>query len=153
MSSPFKLEEGVPQGSVLSVTCFAVAINSVISEIFSPVRASLFVDDLAIYCTAYGAESDCRYIQKSINSISKWAKHNGFKFSTSKTVAIRFTRCKRQEAVPHLKLDGSILPYADEVKFLGMIFDSKLTWAKHIDDLKLKVKKSLNLLKVISGFD
>ena len=89
--SPFKLEEGVSQGSVLSVTCFAVAINSVISEISSPVRASLFVDDLAIYCTVYDAESACRYIQKSINSISKWAKHNGFKFSTSKTVAIRFT--------------------------------------------------------------
>ena len=152
-SSPFKLEEGVPQGSVLSVTCFAVAINSVISEISSPVRASLFVDDLAIYCTVYDAESACRYINKYINSISEWAKLNGFKFSTSKTVAIRFTRCKYQEAVPHLKLEEDILPYADEVKFLGMIFDSKLTWAKHIDDLELKVKKSLNLLKVISGFD
>ena len=56
LSSPFKLEEGVPQGSVLSVTCFAVAINSVISKISSSVRASLFVDDLAIYCTAYDAE-------------------------------------------------------------------------------------------------
>ena len=62
LSSPFKWEEGVPQGSVLSVICFAVAINSVISEIYSPVRASLFVDDLAIYCTAYDAESACRYI-------------------------------------------------------------------------------------------
>ena len=27
LSSPFKLEEGVPQGSVFSVTRFAVAIN------------------------------------------------------------------------------------------------------------------------------
>ena len=27
LSSPFKLEEGVPQGSLLSVTCFAVAID------------------------------------------------------------------------------------------------------------------------------
>ena len=55
--------------------------------------------------------------------------------------------------MPHLKLDGAILPYADKVKFLGMIFDSKLTWAKRIDDLKLKVKKSINLLRVISGSD
>ena len=62
LSSPFKLEESVPQGSVLGVTCFAVAINSVISEISSLVRASLSVDDLAIYCTAYDAESACRYI-------------------------------------------------------------------------------------------
>ena len=69
--SSFKLEEGVPQGSVLSVTCFAVAINGVISEISSRVRASLFVDDLAIYFTAYDAESACRYIQNSINSLSK----------------------------------------------------------------------------------
>ena len=84
LSSPFKLEEGVPQGSVLSVTCFTVAINSVIGEISSPVRASLFVDDLAVYCTADEAESACRYIQKSINSISEWAKHNGFKFSPVK---------------------------------------------------------------------
>ena len=138
---------------MLSVTCFAVAISSVISEISSLVCASLFVDDLAIYCTAYDAESVCRYIQKSINSIRKWAKHTMFKFSTSKTVAIRFSRHRRQDDVPHLKLDGAILPYADEVKFLGIIFDSILTWAKHIDDLKLKVKKSLNLLNVIFGFD
>ena len=47
---------------MLSVTCFADAINSVISEISSPVHAFLFVDDLAIYCTAYDAESACRYI-------------------------------------------------------------------------------------------
>ena len=153
LSSPFKLEEGVPQGSVLSVTCFAVAINSVISEISSLVRGSLFVDDLGIYCTAYDAESACRHRQKSINSIRKSAKHNSFKFSTSKTVAIRFSRRRRQDDVPHLKLDGAILPYADEVKFMGMIFNSNLTWAKHIDDLKLKVKKSLNLLNVIFGFD
>ena len=47
--------------------------------------------------------------------------------------------------MPNLKL-GAILPYADEVIFLGIIFDSKLTWTKHNDDLKLRVKKSHNIL-------
>ncbi|XP_064110275.1 uncharacterized protein LOC135218062 [Macrobrachium nipponense] len=132
---------------------FSVAIDSVINEISNPVRASLFVDDLAIYCTAYVAESACKYLQKSNDSISRWAKQNGFRFSTRKTVAVRFTRSRRQEVVPNLKLDGSVLPYADDVKFLGMIFYSKLTWSKHIENLKCKVKKSLNLLKLVCGFN
>ena len=34
-----------------------------------------------------------------------------------------------------------------------MTFDSKLTWSSHIDALKIKVKKSLNILKVVSGFN
>ena len=152
LSSPFRLAGDIPQGGVLSVTCFAVTINCIINEVSSPVCASLFVDDLAIHCTAYDAESACGYLQKSINSVCKWAKHNGFRFSTSRTVAVRFTRCKRQD-VPNLELDGAILPYADEVEFLGMIFDSRLNWAKHTGNLKLKVKGSLSLSKVISEFD
>ena len=87
LSSAFIQEEGVPQGSVLSVTLFAVAINGILDGVPMPVRASLFVDDLAIYCTAYDALSACRYLQKGINAISKWAKLNGLKFSAVNTVA------------------------------------------------------------------
>ena len=52
-----------------------------------------------------------------------------------------------------MKLKDSLIPYEREVKFLGMIFDSKLTWGSHIDSLKIHVKNSLNILKVVSGFD
>ena len=153
VSSSYCQEEGVPQGSILSVTCFAVAINGILDAVCPPVRGSLFVDDLAIYVTAYDALSACRYLQKAIDSISKWTAKRGFKFSTSKTVAVRFTRSRREEVVPNLLLNDDILPYADEVKFLGLTFDKKLTWSSHIDNLKQKVKKSLDILKVVSGFD
>ena len=33
-----------------------------------------------------------------------------------------------------------------------MILDTKLTWSSHIDALKLKVKTSMNILKVVSDF-
>ena len=56
------------------------------------------------------------------------------------------------EEIPTLTLKGDILPYEKEVKFLGMILDAKLTWYGHIDALKRKVKTSLNILKVVSGF-
>ena len=152
LSNSFLQEEGVPQGSVLSVTCFAIAINDIFNAISPPVKGSLFVDDLALYCTGYDAKSVCSYIQKSIDSVFKWANDNGFRFSASKTIAIRFTRRRNLEEIPVLTLNGNILPYEKEVKFLGMIFDEKLTWNKHIDNLKIKVKESLNILKVVSGF-
>ena len=123
ISSSYELE-GVPQGSVLSVTCFAVAINSIVESVSAPVRAALFVDDLSIYVTTYDAVSACNFLQKSIDSISKWADKNGFRFSASKTVAVRFTRCSRREIIPNLKLKDTLIPYEKEVKFLGMIFDA-----------------------------
>ena len=152
-SNPFLQEEGVPQGSVLSVTCFAIAINDILDVISPPVKGSLFVDDFALYCTGYDAKSVCHYMQKSIDKVSKWADDNGFRFSASKTVAIRFTRRRNLEEIPFLTLNGSILPYEKEVKFLGMIFDEKLNWNKHIDNLKIKVKESMNILKVVSGYN
>ena len=88
LSSPFIQEEGVPQGSILSVTCFAIAINDVLNVVSPPVRGSLFVDDFALYCTGYDAKSIHHHMQKSIDAVSKWADENGFKFSASKTVAI-----------------------------------------------------------------
>ena len=153
ISNHFKQEEGVPQGSILSVALFSVAINKIVNNIHSPVNCSLFVDDLAIYCSSYDAVTACRYLQKAIDDINKWAEENGFKFSPQKTIAVRFTRSRRFEVIPTLKLKGNILPYEDKVKFLGVIFDKGLTWGPRIKMLKENVKKSLNILKVVSSFD
>ncbi|XP_064090796.1 uncharacterized protein LOC135204571 [Macrobrachium nipponense] len=147
------MEEGVPQGSVLSVTCFAIAIDNIMKSVSAPVRASLFVDDFAIYVTTYDAVSACNYLKKVINVISKWVDEHGSRFSSSKSMAVLFTRCTRNETIPNLKLKDCLIPYQNEVKFLGLIFDSKLTWRSHIDSLNTKVKKSINILKMVSGFN
>jgi len=153
ISRKYKQEEGVPQGSVLSVTCFSVAINKIVQAVAPPVRCSLFVDDFALYCRGYSAVEVCRHIQRAINAVSKWADSRGFKFSLNKTKAVRFAGHRRIETIPTLTLKGSILPYEDQVKFLGMIFDKRLSWGPHIDSLKKKVRKSLDILKVVSSYD
>ena len=152
-SSLYLQEEGVPQGSVLSVTLFAVAINSLMDHIPTGVQGSLFVDDFAIYCTGSTALEACRKLQIAINSATKWADDRGFKFSPQKTKAIRFTRTRKNEEIPTLFLNGDILPLEEEVKFLGVIFDQKLFFGPHIKDLVNRVKQSLNILKVVSHYD
>ena len=45
---------------------------------------------------------------------------------------------------------GSLIPVVDDFKFLGLIFDRKLSFIPHIKYLKAKCLKALNLLKVLS---
>ena len=70
LSKAYLQEEGIPQDSVLSVTLFAIAINSLMEYIPPTVQGSLFVDDHAIYCSASTALEAGRKIQATINSQS-----------------------------------------------------------------------------------
>ena len=38
----------------------------------------------------------------------------------------------------------------EETQFFGLIFDSKLTWEPYIQNLKIKCKKAVDILKVLS---
>ena len=48
-SRTFSLLERVPQGSVLSILCFVLAFNDVVSSLPDGIRYSLYVDDFVIY--------------------------------------------------------------------------------------------------------
>jgi len=47
-----------------------------------------------------------------------------------------------------LVMHGTPIPVIEETKFLGIIFDRKLTFIPHIRQLKDKCVKALNLLRV-----
>ena len=152
-SSAYLQEEGLPQGSVLSVTLFCVAINSLMEHVPVGVQGSIFADDFVVYCSGWSAVEVGQKIQGAIKCATDWAKSRGFKFSTHKTKAIRFTRTRRREEIPTLIMEDSILPYEDKVKYLGMTLDKKLTFGPHITELSNEVKHRLSILKVVSHFN
>ena len=143
-------EEGVPQGSVLSVTLFALAINGISSIIPQDILSTLFVDDLSISFAGTRMAMVERKLQLTIDKIIHWADTNGFKFSTSKTVVVHFCRIRGVHPDPDMYIKGQRIPCVEEVKFLGLIFDCRLTWVPHLKTLKAKCLESLNILKVLS---
>ena len=58
---------------------------------------------------------------------------------------------KKPHFLPKLTYDGQILPNEKEVRFLGMLFDHRLTWAAHIKEFTQRCQKDLNLMKLVSG--
>ena len=93
-----------------------------------------------------------RQIQQCLNKLQVWTNQNGFKFSPTKTQCVHFCRLKNHDD-PVLKLGDIDIPVVTEAKFLGVIFDKKLTFVPHIKQLKIKCQKALNLLKHLSHTD
>jgi hypothetical protein len=94
-----------------------------------------------------------RKLQLTLNKLEKWCAENGFKFSPTKTVCVHFTRSRKLHPEPSLTLNGNLIPVVKEAKFLGVVFDRKLSFLPHIKYVKDRCLKALNLLKVVSKTD
>ena len=54
---------------------------------------------------------------------------------------------------PTLIIYNSQIPVVSQTKFFGVIFDSKLNFKAHIDYIRQKCEKAMNLLKVFAKMD
>ena len=70
--------------------------------------------------------------------------------STDKTVAVQFCRQRGFIAEPRLELKQTNIPFVAQRKFLGRIYDRKLYGKKHIEDLRRKCTKAMNISKVVA---
>ena len=68
-----------------------------------------------------------RKLQHNINALEKWTRKNGLTISKNKTVAMHFCPDKKNMD-PVLKLYNNPIPFVKVAKFLGLIWDIKLTF-------------------------
>ena len=104
-------------------------------------------DDLTVYITTSNPNTAKLKLQESIDKIFNWATNNGLTFSSEKTKCIIFSK-KRQPQLIDLKLGSTKIKTTTSLKILGMIFDHRMTWKEHIEQLKSKCLTSLNVLKM-----
>ncbi|GFR32545.1 putative RNA-directed DNA polymerase from transposon X-element [Trichonephila clavata] len=150
-SNIFIQEQGVLQGSVLSVLLFIIKINSLTHHINQGIQCSLYVEDEQISYSSKFLNVSERQIQTTINNFTKWAEQNGFVFSTEKTVSVVFSRKRGVFPNPELFIGRSLIKVVKEFKFLGLIFDQSLRFHRHLKDLKIRSTKALNILKVLAN--
>ena len=150
LSDEYSQEEGVPQGAILSTTLFNVKLNGIVKAILPGVDCSLYVDDFVIIFRSSSIPTIERTLQLCINSIVEWTIKNGFTISPNKTVAMHFCLKKKCIYDPVLTLGESTIEFVKENKFLGLIWDTKLSFKPHVEYLRKKCFKSLNIIKVLS---
>ena len=113
-------------------------------------NCALFADDQAIWSSGRNFPNIVKSLQANLDDIAKWCDEWGMRVSTTKTVVVPFTK-KRNLPDITLKLKGSELPVESKVKYLGVTFDTKLSYKHQIDIVHSKCKRMINLMRLVAG--
>ncbi|XP_076626843.1 uncharacterized protein LOC143344561 [Colletes latitarsis] len=152
LSNPTAIQNGVPQGSVISVTLFLVGINNIMENIPPPIQGHLFADDLTLTCSGRNIKTVIKLLQTTINKLQTWSEQSGLRLSPQKTQYIIFSRQRKQnQNLPKLYIENIEVKKVDNIKLLGLTFDSKLTWVPYMKHLKNTYTKKMNVIKTLAN--
>lgn len=97
VSDEFIIENGIPQGSVISPILFNIMINDIYEKLGDSNEGLLYADDAVIWRRGCNISYVNDKIQKDIHVFEQWGIDWGFKFSITKSQVVYFTRKKVPE--------------------------------------------------------
>ena len=85
---------------------------------------------------------------RDLRRVSEWCDLWGMKFNASKTKTMIVSRSRTMHLQsPPLTIDGTVLKESDDLVFLGMTFDSKMTFEKHLRLVFREASQRLGILR------
>jgi hypothetical protein len=129
----FEVSAGVPQGSILGPFLFLVFINDI--PTLTHTVLAIFADDVAVWSSYDDADMADFNLQAALDEIHTWSTRWHVSFSASKTVAMRFSRRHRLPAPPGLRLGESPLNWVTVARYLGVLFNPRLTWTPQCNQI------------------
>ncbi len=150
LSKEYTSDNGTPQGSSLSPILFLIMLNDFpkLSQFTTDI---FFADDCTIIRSGKNTKQIIYHLQKDLETIQSWCLEWGFTINIEKTTGILFTKHIVNLDTINLIISGKKIIFKTTCKLLGVIFDNHLTWKPHIDYIVDKTKKSLNVIRSISG--
>ena len=154
-SDPFRLDEGLPQGSSISPLLFLIFINDIDVDLDADTTASLFADDTATWMKDGRIKGSNRVLmQQEINKIMDWATTWKMKVNEDKTRAMVFsTSTNDLKWDPKFEAGSQVVKTVKENKFLGITVDNSLRFPTHISNVSTKCKKRINIIRCLSNKD
>jgi hypothetical protein len=120
----------VPPGSVLFPVLYSLYINDVPAA--PGIQLALFADDTSIYASEKHERRVLNKLQRCLTAVGSWCENWNIKINERNTQAIYFSR-RRRTPENQLQLNGRNIPFVNSAKYLGVIFDRRMTWRLHIE--------------------
>lgn len=142
-SNYFNILAGVPQGSDIAPFLYNIFTHDIPKTSFTELGS--YADDTAIVASNENPNTVSNMLQRHLNIIDLWTKRWKIKINETKSSFITFTL--KKGSCPVVTLNSIPIPSYSEVKYLGLILDSKLTWNPHLKAKRKALNTRLHLLR------
>jgi hypothetical protein len=122
------INAGVPQGSVLGSLLYLLSTTDL--PISPATTSATFADNTVIIATGNDLAITSHKLQTNLLAIQSWLTKWRKEANGSKSTDIIFT--PRRGTCPPVHIHNVQLPQTEEVKYLRLLLDRRLTWHKHI---------------------
>jgi ribonuclease HI len=137
-----KTTRGCPQGGVLSPLLWSLVVDKLITKLQQlGFEVVCYADDLVIMVRGKHDKTVAERLQLALNHVWRWCESENLSVNPSKTIIVPFTR-RLKFNIQDFNLNGSNISLSTEVKYLGVILDSKLSWSRHIQTVQ---EKAINI--------
>ena len=143
-----KLTKGAPQGGVASPVMAWNCAFDMLLEAFDGLATKIlgYADDALLLTTSIDLRTAIDIAQGAITRAEKWARNVGVEFSPEKTAAMIFCR-RKDKPYRKLRIYDKDINWVTSTKYLGVIFDNKLTFRQHIEEKIAAARKALILAR------
>jgi len=144
-SAMTQIKQGVPQGSNLGPLLFLLFINDFVN-IYSGAQYLMFADDSNVFIKGSLLSDLEMHCNEVCRMALLWSKLNKLSLNETKTKLMVF-RPKNKPMCPlEISLGAHKATIVDQIKFLGVIFDTQLRWDVHITEMCSQLRKVCGII-------
>ena len=136
---------GVPQGSVLGPLLYLVYINN-IKNLNLKGQLNLYADDCALFYSDRNIDANLNNINYDLDLLYKYFCISKLTLNINKSQFINFH--PKNKIIPKIIVtyNNIQLKNVSEIKYLGLILDSNLTWKQHTLKIANKISPIIGIL-------